>query len=229
MKRLCNVVPWVLCMGLVVSPVAPARAAGGGAEPKPDAAGWYSLFDGKTLDGWRVGKNAGTFRVQDGVIVVNGPGPAHLFYEGPVQGHRFKNFHLRAEVMTFPKANSGIYFHTEYQESGWPARGYEAQVDNTHPDPKKTGGLYGVRDVMDHSPVKDNEWFTYDIIVRGKKITLKVNGKTTAEYTEPDPPRPPRAMPGRKLSPTGGTFALQGHDPGSKVYFRDIKVKPLPE
>ena len=81
-------------------------------------------------------------------MVVHGNGPAHLFYDGPVHNHDFKNFHLKAEVMTFPHANSGIYFHTKYQEEGWPAQGFECQVNQTHSDPKKTGGLYAVKDVM---------------------------------------------------------------------------------
>ena len=96
--------------------------------------GWMSLFDGKSLDGWKVGENAATFSVQDGAIVVFGP-RAHLYYQGPVQNHVFTNFEWKADVMTFPGANSGMYFHTEYQEGGWPAKGYEVQVNNSHTDP----------------------------------------------------------------------------------------------
>ena len=195
------------------------------AAPVADQDGFFSLFDGKSLDGWKVGANAKTFKVADGMIVVNGTGPGHLFYDGPVKDHLFKNFHFKAEVMTFPKANSGIYFHTKYQENGWPSQGFEAQVDNSHSDPRRTGGLYAVKDVMNVAPAKDNEWFTYEIIVEGKKVTIKIDGKVTCDWTEPEPPQPPDGMPGRKLS--SGTFALQGHDPGSKVYFRKIMVKPL--
>ncbi len=192
------------------------------AAPAPDKDGFYSLFDGKTLDGWKVGKNADTFKVADGMVVVNGP-VAHLFYDGPVKDHNFKNFYFKADVMTFPKANSGIYFHTKYQEGGWPAIGFEAQVNNSHSDPKRTGGLYNVKDVMNIPPAKDNEWFLYEIIVEGKHVVIKIDGKTTCDWTEPTPPQPP--SPGRKIG--SGTFALQGHDPGSKVYFKNIMVKPL--
>lgn len=197
------------------------------AAAKPDAEGWHTLFDGKTLDGWKVGKNPQTFSVKDGMICANGPGPSHLFYVGPVQNHDFRNFHLKLEVMTFPNANSGIYFHTKYQEEGWPSAGFEAQVNNTYTkDPRKTASLYAVKDVKE-APARDNEWFTYEIIVKGKQITFKINDKTVNEYTEPDDYQPPRGNSGRKLS--SGTFALQGHDPGSKVCYRNIKVKPLPE
>jgi len=209
----------------------PAAAKEGGADkadaPKPDADGFYELFDGKDLNGWKVGEHPETFKVQDGVIVVNGKGPAHLFYEGPVHDHYFKNFHLRAEVMTFPHANSGIYFHTKFQESGWPSQGFECQVNQTHSDPKKTGGLYAVKDVMNVPPAEDNKWFTYDIIVEGKHVVLKIDGKTTTDWTEPTPAQPPQGMPGRVIQ--HGTIALQGHDPGSKVEYKSVKIKPLPE
>lgn len=77
--------------------------------------GWVSLFDGKTLTNWKVGSNAGTFTIEDGSIVAHGP-TAHLFYDGDVHQHNFKNFEFKAEVMTTPGSNSGIYFHTTYQE-----------------------------------------------------------------------------------------------------------------
>jgi hypothetical protein len=107
---------------------------------------WISLFDGKSLAGWKVGANAETFRVEDGMIVANGE-TAHLFYDGDVQSHNFKNFEFKADVMTTPGSNSGIYFHTTYQESGWPAKGYEVQVNNSHTDWRRTGGLYAIDDV----------------------------------------------------------------------------------
>ena len=192
--------------------------------PKPDKHGFYSLFNGKDLNDWKASDSPGTFKVEDRNMVVNGP-RSHLYYVGPVNKHEFKNFHLKAELMTFPKANSGIYFHTEYQESGWPNKGFECQVNETHGDVKKTGGLYNVKDVMNQSPVKNNEWYTYDIIVKDKTVTLKINGKTTTEWTQPDDWKGPEGMPGRVLS--SGTIAIQGHDPGSKVLYRSIKIKPL--
>jgi hypothetical protein len=167
-----------------------------------------------------------TFKVEDGLIVVNG-NRAHLFYDGPVNNHDFKNFHLKAEVKTMPNSNSGIYFHTKFQEKGWPDKGFECQVNNTYvKDPKKTGGLYSVKDVMNTAPVGDNEWFTYDIIVDGNKVTLKINGKTTTEWEQPEGYKGPNGSPGRVLD--HGTIALQGHDPGSKVMYKSVSIKPLP-
>ena len=188
--------------------------------------GWYNLFDGKTLQGWTASENKDTFSVVDGMIKAKGP-RSHLFYTGPVMGANFKNFELKVDVLTKPRANSGIYFHTQYQETGWPDKGYEVQVNNSHSDWRRTAGLYAVDDVR-QAPANDNEWFNMHIIVRDKHIIVKVDGEVVVDYTEPEGisqtgyPN----MPGRKIS--SGTFAIQGHDPGSEMYFKNIYVKPLP-
>jgi hypothetical protein len=194
-----------------------------GCQTAPKGCQWQSLFDGKTLDGWKASENKDTFSVRDGMIVVHGP-RSHLFYVGPVNDADFTNFEFKAQVMTHQGSNSGIYFHTEYQETGWPNKGYECQVNSTHTDPKKTGGLYGVQDVMDNAPSTDGEWFDYYIRVEGKHVIIRINDKTTVSWTEPaDWPQ----TSGRKIS--HGTFALQGHDPNSIVYYKNIMVRPLPE
>lgn len=185
---------------------------------------WQSLFDGKTLDGWKVGDNAETFSVKDGMIVVHG-NTAHLFYDGPVMNHDFKNFEFKADVMTHPGTNSGIYIHTAYQQGGWPAKGYEIQVNNSHTDWRRTGSVYAVQDVK-QVYVKDNEWFTMDITVQGKRIVVKLNNKVINDYTEPDNLSRTGNDSLRRLS--SGTFALQGHDPNSLTFYKNIMVKPLP-
>jgi len=189
----------------------------------PSKKQWVSLFDGKTLDGWKVGANAQTFSIEDGTIAVNG-NVAHLFYDGPINNHQFKNFEFIADVMTLPGSNSGIYFHTAFQQSSWPQKGYEAQVNNSHSDWRRTGSLYAVQDVKE-TFATDNKWFTEYIKVEGKQIIIKINGKIVVDYTEPDNLQREEGMKGRVLS--NGTFALQGHDPKSKVYFKNIKVRVL--
>ena len=190
---------------------------------RPNADGWVSLFDGKTLNGWKAAENPATFTVDDGAIVVHGP-RAHLFYEGPVNNHNFRNFEWKAQVKTTPGSNSGMFIHTAYQETGWPAKGYEIQVNQSHTDWRKTGSVYSFQDVKDVF-VKDDEWYTEHIIVQGKKVTVKLNDKIVNDYTEADSVG--RGNGGRKL--TSGTIALQGHDPKSKVYYKDIQVKVLPD
>ena len=189
-----------------------------------DAEGFTSLFDGKTLSGWRTAEeNTNSWKVLDGMLVCDGP-RCHLFYEGDAAP--FKDFHFIAEVKTTPGSNAGIYFHTKFQPTGWPKYGYECQVNVTHKDPKKTSSLYAVENIADPG-VKDNEWYTQEIIVRGKRIQLKVNGKTLVDYTEPKNKQAESKQFERRLD--SGTFALQAHDPDSKVYFRNLRVKKISE
>ena len=187
----------------------------------PSSDKWISLFDGKSLNGWKVGDNAATFSADSGMIIVHG-NTAHLFYDGDVMNHNFKNFEFKADVKTMPGANSGIYIHTAFQQGGWPSKGYEVQVNNSHTDWRRTGSLYGIEDVKEVY-VKDNEWYTEYVKVQGKNIVIKINDKTVVDYTEPEVI--PASQGDRKLS--SGTFALQGHDPKSIVYYKNIKVKPL--
>jgi hypothetical protein len=198
-----------------------------------DADGWISLFDGKSLEGWKASENPSSFRVEDGAIVCDGP-RSHLFYLGKDGQASFKNFEFRAEVMTTPGSNSGIYFHTRYQEGGWPSAGYESQVinsqriepGNTYGERKMTGSLYAIRNTW-KAPARDHEWFQYRIRVEGKTIRIWINDAMTVDYTEPEEPFRPRDMKGRVLS--SGTFALQGHDPKSVVRYRNLRVRMLPD
>ena len=178
--------------------------------------GWIPLFDGKSFTNWKINEHPETFSIADGAIVVFGE-RGHIFYDGPVKDHNFKNFELKLQVMTTPGSNSGIFVHTAFQPEGWPSKGYEIQVNNTHTDWRRTGSVYALQDVKE-APAKDNEWFTQHIIVQGNKITVKVNDKVINEYSEKD-----------AAKVTTGTFALQGHDPKSKVYYKDVMVKPLPD
>jgi hypothetical protein len=186
---------------------------------------WQTIFDGKSLDGWKAADHDECFTVQNGAIVAGGGPMAHLFYVGPVSNHDFKNFELKLEVKTKPGSNGGVFFHTEPQ-SGFLKKGYEAQICNTHTDKRRTGSLLIIKDILDTSPVKDDEWFEYHVLVSGKRIVLKVNGQTTVDYTEPANPPRPAGRENRILS--HGQIALQAHDPNSTVFYRNIRVKLLP-
>lgn len=190
---------------------------------------WTSMFNGKDLSGWKSNEEVpGVFTIDVGNLKVSG-GRAHIFYVGADGNAKFKNFEFKAKVMTTTGSNSGIYIHTAFQEKSWPEKGYECQVNSTHTDIKKTGGLYAVKDVLNDAPSKDGEWFDYFIKVDGKHIVIKINDKITTDWTEPDdwdPSKSLKNMPERKLSE--GTIALQGHDPKSTTYYKDLFIKALP-
>lgn len=190
--------------------------------------GWISLFNGKDFTGWKIGGNQESFQIKDGAMVANGP-VAHAFYDGPVQNHNFKNFELMVDVKTAPNSNGGIYFHTEFQEKGFPRKGFEVQVNNSHRDPIKSGSLYHVKDIgIDDIKdiVKDDEWFTEHIIVRDKTVVVRLNGKEVVRWTQPDDWGGGREGSGRAIS--SGTIAFQGHDPNSTVHYKNVRIKPLP-
>ena len=183
--------------------------------------GFVSIFDGKSFDGWKPAtEHSKTWKIEDGALVARGD-RCHLFYVGDPKP--FRNFELKADVMTEPGSNGGIYFHTKYQESGWPKYGFETQVNNTHTDWKKTGSLYDIVNVRD-SAAQDNKWWTQHIIVQGNHVVVKVDGKPVVDYTEP-PDKKPGSDFTRKLDE--GTFALQAHDPKSVVRYKNIRVKRL--
>lgn len=184
-------------------------------------AGFKTIFDGKSFAGWKMAEeNQTAWTIKDGAIVANG-NRSHLYYVGDEKP--FVNFQLKLEAMTTAGSNGGIYIHTQYQPTGWPKNGYEVQVNQTHGDWRKTGSLYGVQDVREQF-VKDDEWYSYDITVKGKHITIKINDKVAVDWEQPAD-RQPGADFTRILDK--GTFALQAHDPKSVVSYKNLRVKRL--
>jgi hypothetical protein len=185
--------------------------------------GFTQLFNGKDWTGWKVANEA-SFKIENGAIVANGSA-GHAYYDGPFMDHTFRNFELKVDIMTKPNSNGGVYVLTQFQEKGFPSKGFEIQVNNTYAkDPVKSGSLYHLSDITE-APAKDDEWFTEHIIVKDNTITVRVNDKQVVQWTQPaewatDPKLSRRVM-------TPGTVALQAHDPGSTVYYKNIRVKPL--
>jgi hypothetical protein len=183
--------------------------------------GFKPLMDGKTFDGWKIAEEkANSWKIEDGAFVAKGD-RSHLFYVGDEKP--FKDFELKVEVMTEPGSNGGIYFHTKWQESGWPKAGFECQVNVTHSDWKKTGSLYDIAN-LGVTPAQDKKWWTQHITVKGNQVTVKIDDKIVLQYNEPAGAQPGKDFM-RKLGE--GTFALQAHDPKSVVRFRNIRVKRL--
>jgi hypothetical protein len=205
----------VLALFLAAAPAAFAQA------------GFIQLFNGKDFTGWKIGGDQTTFTIQDGAMVAKGP-VAHAFYDGPVNNHDFKNFELMVDVKTLPNSNGGIYFHTGFQDKGFPRMGFEVQVNNSHRDPIKSGSLYHVQDIgieVTGPIVKDEEWFTEHIIVQDNTVTIKLNGKEVVKWTQPADWNGGREGPGRVIG--RGTIAFQGHDPNSTVHYKNVRIKPL--
>lgn len=183
--------------------------------------GFKTIFDGKSFKGWKMAEeHQDAWSIKDGAIVAHGE-RSHLYYVGDEKP--FVNFELKIDAMTQPGSNGGIYIHTQYQPLSWPKYGYEVQVNQTHTDWRKTGSLYGVQDVKEQL-AKDNEWYSYDILVKGKHITIKVNDKVAVDWEEPADRQPGTDFT-RILDK--GTIALQAHDPKSVIMYKNIRIKRL--
>ncbi|MGQ8335203.1 family 16 glycoside hydrolase [Sunxiuqinia sp. A32] len=192
---------------------------------------WIDLFNGTDLTGWEANENPESFKVVDGAIYCDGP-RAHLFYKGDYKNGVFKNFEFKTMVKTLPSSNSGVVFHTQEQPYGPLLRGYEVQIDNSYEregdfqELKKTGSIYGVRNV--YFPThNDNEWFELSFKVVENHVEVFVNNRKVNDYVQPDDPW--RIKNDKMKVFSRGLLALQCHDEGSKVYFKDIKIKVLPD
>lgn len=182
------------------------------AAPTPAAdenEGWITLFDGKTLDGWEASEHPENWTVVDGTI--QGVGPrSHLFYKK----REFGDVIFKAEAKLNKGGNSGMYFRAEFGP-GWP-KGYEAQVNNSGRDPVRTGSLYNFVKVFDKL-VEDDTWWTQEIKAEGNHIVISVNGKVVVDFTD------------KNNTFKRGYLALQQHDPGSRVNYRNLMARPLNE
>jgi len=172
---------------------------------KPDANGWVALFDGKTLSGWTA-PDPGDWTMENGVLTGRGK-TSHLF-----SPNTYTNLEFKAEVKLNHRGNSGMYFRAAYGR-GWP-KGYEAQVENTSPDPQKTGSLYNIKRNLQQL-VPDDTWWTQHIVAIGNRIIIKVNDQIVVDCTDD--------------KYKSGYLALQQHDPGSVVQYRNVMVKRLPD
>ncbi len=189
--------------------------------------GWKELINGKDFSDWKPSENKETWSVVDGLYQAVGK-RSHLFYQGEYLQDGFKNFEIDVLVKTYKLANSGIYFHTKYQESGWPNNGIEIQVNNSHIgegdyiELKRMASLYGVRNLY-KSYSKDDEWMNVKARVESNRVQIWLNGIKTVDYVQSENPEKGIKRLAR------GTFALQGHDVLSKMQFKSFKVRRLPD
>jgi 3-keto-disaccharide hydrolase len=210
-----------------VAPQAPPPAPAQAATPLPAPpagtveSGYTSLFNGKDLTGWKIGGPAESFSVEGGAIVAHG-NASHLYYDGTVRDHVFRNFDLKLDVMARNRSNGGVYVLTEYQERGFPGKGFEIQVNNSHTDRIRSGSLYHVVD-LSYIPAKDDEWFPMEISVSGDTITVSVKGNQVVRWTQPPDWNGNYDTPGRKIAP--GTIAFQAHDPNSTTAYANIRIR----
>ena len=171
-------------------------------------AGWVTLFDGKSLDGWdQVGES--NWRVEDGAIVVDKMAGKDAGYL--VTKNSYKNFVVRIEFWSSDDANSGIYFRCLDAKKITDRTCYEANIFDKRPDPSYGTGAITRYVEVDPMPKAVGKWNTYEVTAKGRDITVVLNGETTAKL--------------RNGMFDEGPIALQ-HGAGA-IKFRKVEVKPL--
>lgn len=227
MKRLLYV---FLLLSLASTQVATAQ--------KKSTSGWLTLFDGKTVSGWR---NAQRDTLPDQAWIVESGelsfDPSKGYGSDIITTKAFKNFDLRVDFKVSEGGNSGIKYFLIPNTS----LGCEFQIidDNKHPDAKlgingnrKTGALYDIFPPNENKPYKPaGEWNTARIFVKGNHVEHWLNGAKILQY-ERGSEAFKQAIAKSKFKDTRG-FAeaiatpvlLQAH--GDKITFRNIKIKEL--
>ncbi|MDZ4800051.1 MAG: DUF1080 domain-containing protein [Bryobacteraceae bacterium] len=175
--------------------------------PTAGKGGWVSMFDGKTLDGWKAGEHPENWKVVDGTVTGGGP-RSHLFWEK----EQCQDCEWIASVKINHNGNSGMYTRCQSIVADWP-KGYESQVNVSHKDPVKTGSLYNIVKRYDQL-VRDDTWFTQRIRMEGDHIQIWVNGIQTVDTHD--------------KTYAKGYIALQAHDPGSVMMYKDMRFRSLP-
>jgi Domain of Unknown Function (DUF1080) len=168
-------------------------------------AGWKTLFDGKSLDNWdKIGD--ANWRLADGVVEAD-KGNGFL-----VSKEAFTDFEIRAEFWVDDKANSGIFLRCSDRQKITAENAYEVNIFDQRPDPTYgTGAIVNVAKVVP-MPKAGGKWNTYEIIAKGPKFTVTLNGARTVDGAEDG-----------KLK--SGPIALQ-YGAGI-VKFRKVEIKPL--
>jgi hypothetical protein len=171
--------------------------------------GWQTLIDGASgLDNWTRSAEA-NWRAEDGAIVVDRrPGTENAFL---VSKSSYKDFQVRAEFWVNDDANSGIYMRCSEARPLTDRTCYEANIFDRRPDPTYGTGAIVHLAKVDPMPKAGGKWNTYDITVKGNRITVLLNGVQTAQAEDDKLP--------------SGPIALQYA--GGVVKYRKVQIRPL--
>jgi hypothetical protein len=196
------------------------------AEEKTSTDGFTTLFDGKTLTGWKNPYTWGKSEVVNGEIHLTGDKKFFVMTE-----KTYGDFIFEGEVLLPPgTANSGFIFRGQVKPNQ--VYGYQCEVDG---DPKRgwSGGLYDEgRRMWFISPIKGNaaseaefkqragdafkraDWNSFRITCHGKSIKIEVNGVVTTQIEDD--------------KDATGVIAIQHHGEKGQTYkFRNLRIKEL--
>jgi hypothetical protein len=186
-----------------------------------EAEGFTPLGNGG-LDGWRIAGKGSFMELGAGIIESVG-GTGLLWYTKK----EFSNFILRVDWQVFSEFdNSGVYIRFPALDSDFsPADtlGYEVQIDERGVDPggnpgsalHRTGAVYGLAASSKPAlPLLIGQWNVFEITAKGKDISVRLNGQPVSSLFKGD----------RSLK---GFIGFQNHHNGSRVQFRNVRIKEL--
>jgi serine/threonine protein kinase len=193
------------------SPDKPLQPSGSAVVPLVDkrSTPWQDLFDGKTLDGWRV-DGAATWTVSDNAIHSGGEGSGML-----LSRREFGDFELQADVKINSAGNSGVFFRITPEAKTF-LKQYEVQIIGS--EMRRAGGYPHTGDIFGFAKVpenyiQDDRWFHLHLIASGNHILVKIDGKGVLDYVD------------TQNSFTRGPVGFQRLDPPTRVSYRNIRVK----
>ena len=186
-----------------------------------DEAGYRSLFDGRTLDGWE--GNLKLFRVEDGAIVGGTLSEPIARNEFLCTREEYGDFELRLKFKIVGKgANAGAQFRSRRIPNHHEVKGYQADLGDgwwgsLYDESRRNKILAKADPTVIERVLKRDEWNDYTIRCQERHIQLWINDAQTVDYTEPD----------ETIEQTG-IIGLQIHaGKPSEAWYKDIRIKKL--
>lgn len=181
--------------------------------------GWVSLMNGRDLSGWKTHpEQPGNWRVEDGIVVAEGPPISHLYTERS----DFTNFHVYMEVKVSDGGDSGLHFRSPYGPSHefsgrrYPA-GYEAQIRTD--DSGSLVAFLDERHQHSSAPMPAPEsWIALEVIAIENHLVIRINGHVSLDFHD------------KNYRYRQGHLALQcaGDIGETRLQVRKLLIKELP-
>ncbi len=174
--------------------------------------GFILLYDGRDTSKWKQAGPGRFVREPDGSLRSEGGMGLFWYAERP-----FRDFVLRVDWKAEKaESNSGIFVRfPDPQGDPWKPvnEGYEIQIQDAGGPKHRTGAVYSFSESYSVPTKPYGEWNTMEIEVTGQRYLVRVNGTLVTRFT------------GSRA--TEGYIGLQNHGGGDRVWFRNIRIKPL--
>lgn len=189
---------------LVLVPVPLVLLGACSSDPRPDADGWLTLFNGRDLSNWSV-LGDGNWRVEDGAITADENSPASFV----VSDASFTDFDLELEFWVDSEANSGVFIRCGDPAAVDETSCYEVNIFDTRPDQTyRTGSIVNVAAPAEFV-YTGGQWNRFEISAAGDRLEVTLNGRDLVDVED------------SRLA--GGPIALQ-HGAGT-VRFRNVRIR----